>query len=458
MNQSPDLPSESSLPPKLPPSKPAHAAGRFRFSKVFARWWWLATIFIAAITYTVTMIPTWMEMDGPLYESSALIEVKPIVDVDPTLSSRGGMGTTITRQFMNTQFEIIEASVTLEMALEKNDLLKRLGGDKKEAIKRMQKSITTTQRRGTDLIEISYRDADAQLARDGASAVYEAFKDRRYELALNMRKDQLKAMKMELQNKTDRVQEHRKRLMDIAEKAGLIWVEEEGGGKLKANRSGSAQAEKELYEAKGEMRKLTFQLNKLLSAEDEEFLLLTLEMPNADFKEAYKKYEEAIKEIETMKASGLAEGHPDIQTRRARVLEIKKSMDKRAVNVRESIKHKLALVQGRVKRLRGVVNDFQDQGTIPNRTFGEFNAARKEYEMALGIRDKIALRYDIENTKLCIPTNNTIVHQLPEQAGTPATRGREFFVTLGTVFSLPFSVGLGILLMYIAELIIPRRG
>ena len=188
MNQSTGLSSESSLPPKLPSSKPAPAAGRFRFSKVFARWWWLATLFIAAITYSVTMIPTWMDMDGPLYESSALIEVKPIVDLDPTVRSGGGMGVAMTRSFMNTQFEIIEAQVTLEMALEKNDLLQRLGGDKNEAIKRMQKSIRTSQRRGTDLIEISYRDVDAQLARDGASAVYEAYKDRRYELEMNMRK------------------------------------------------------------------------------------------------------------------------------------------------------------------------------------------------------------------------------------------------------------------------------
>ena len=54
----------------------------------------------------------------------------------------------MTRSFMNTQFEIIEAQVTLEMALEKNDLLQRLGGDKNEAIKRMQKSIRTSQRLG----------------------------------------------------------------------------------------------------------------------------------------------------------------------------------------------------------------------------------------------------------------------------------------------------------------------
>ena len=124
---------ESSLPPEFPPvakTQPTPGDGRFCFSKVFARWWWLGTLFVAAITFTVAMIPTWMEMDGPLYESTALIEVKPIIDIDPLVVGTGTVGASMNRQFMNTQFEIISAAATLELALAKNDLLHRLGGRK----------------------------------------------------------------------------------------------------------------------------------------------------------------------------------------------------------------------------------------------------------------------------------------------------------------------------------------
>jgi len=111
-----------------------------------------------------------------------------------------------------------------------------------------------------------------------------------------------------------------------------------------------------------------------------------------------------------------------------------------------------------VTKLKRVVDGFQNPGVRARRSDQEPDVPLKEYEMARDIRDGMEARYDLEKTKLIMPSNRTVVHQLAEQIGSPATRGREFFVTLGTVCSLPFSIGLGILLMYAAEMIIPRRG
>ena len=446
--------SESSAPPNFPTAKPAPAEGRFRFSKVFGRWWWLATIFIAAITYVVAMIPTWMDMDGPLYESTALIEVKPIVDAGTLATPSTAHSTS---SFMNTQFEIIVSQTTLELALDKHNLLQRLGGDKVAAMKRMKKSIRTNQRRGTDLMELSYRDEDAELAHAGAKAIYEAFKDRRYELEMSVRKDMLKAIKIELQNKNDRVAELRKRLMDMAEKVGVIYVEGEDGVRFPGANLRDL-AEKELYEAERELEQTSFQIKQLQALEGDDLLSVVAELPDAGFKAAYRKYEEAIKELGKMKTSGLAERHPDIQIRRARVLELKKSLEKRASNIQVSLKHRLALMEGRIKKMKEVVAGSNDRAMEKARAMQQFNVARKEYQTAGNIRDQMEIKYDIEKTKMVMPPMNIIVHETPEQAGVPVTRGREFFVTLGTVCSLPFSIGLGILLMYIAELIFPRRG
>jgi len=460
--------SQSSLPPEFPVTQANQPAslkeaktgvkGRFRFSKVFTRWWWLGALLIIGITYTVSQIPVWMEMRGPLYESTALIEVKPIVDVDPTMSRGGGMGTAITRTFMNTQFEIMIAPATLELALAKSDLLNRLGGDKAVAMARMEKSTHTSQRRGTDLIEITYRDEDSLLARDAATAVYEGYKDRRFDLEMSARKSLLKAIKVELQNKSDRVSELRKRLMDVAEKVGLIYVETEEGGKTIGDVNGLRKAaEKALYEAQREEKKLTLQINKLLSVDDRELFHSCAELPDVGFKEAYKKYEGAITELAMMKASGLGDNHPDITMRKKRIEELKKSLRRRVVNVRKSIKHSLARVQGKVKKMRFVVNKQQDEGLDTARSMQELNVARKEYEMARAIKDGMEARYDLEKAKMAMPTNSVIVHQIPEQGRVPVTRGRDFVTALASVLSLPISIGLGILLMYIAEVIFPRK-
>ncbi len=385
------------------------------------------------------------------YESLALVEVKPIVDVDPTLSrAGGGMGTQMTRQFMNTQFEIIVAPETLGLAIDKIQLETRWGENRGEVVKILQGIVRTSQRRGTDLIEISVRHRKKEEAQAIAKAVYEAYKDRRYDLEMNVRKEQLKAIKVELQNKSDRVAELRKRLMDVAEKVGLIYVETEEGGKTIGDVTGLRMvAERELYEAEGRERQITFQINKLLSVEDEDLISVASSLPEVGFKEAYNKYEEAKSELQTMKASGLGDKHPDIAMRKTRIVELEKSLKRRAVNVRESLKHNLALVQGEVKNMRDVVNKEQDEGIDTARNMQELNAARKEYEMARSIKDSMEAGYDLEKTKMIMPTNSIIVHQIPEINNDAVSPNIPLNLALGAVVGLIFGVGIAFCLEYL---------
>ncbi len=385
------------------------------------------------------------------YESIALVEVKPIVDVDPTLSGgRGGMGVQMTRQFMNTQFEIIVAPETLGIAIDKIQLETRWGENRSTVMKNLRDIVRTSQRRGTDLIEISVRHRKKEEAQAIARAVYEAYKDRRFDLEMNVRKEQLKAIKIELQNKSDRVAELRKRLMDVAEKVGLIYVETEDGGRTIGDVTRLRDiAEKELYDAKGVMRKLTFQINKLLSVSDEDLPSVASELPDVGFKEAYNKYEDAKSELETMKASGLGDKHPDIAMRRARIFELEKSLRKRAVNVRESLKHSLALVEGQVENMRKVVNEQQDEGLDKARSMQELNVARKEYELARSIKDGMEARYDLEKTKLIMPSNSIIVHQIPEINDSPVSPNIPLNLALGAVVGLIFGIGIAFCLEYL---------
>ncbi len=385
------------------------------------------------------------------YESIALVEVKPIVDVDPTLSRGGsGMGPQMTRQFMNTQFEIIVAPETLGLAINRIQLETRWGQDRSAVLKTLKGIVSTSQRRGTDLIEISVRHRKKEEAQAIAKAVYEAYKERRYDLEMTVRKEQLKAIKIELQNKSDRVAELRKRLMDIAEKVGLIYVETERGDETMGNSLGLRdQAEKELYEAKREMEQISFQINKLLSVENEDLISVAAELPEVGFKEAYNKYEEAKSEYQTMRASGLGEKHPDIAMRKTRIEELEKSLEKRAINVRESLKHRLALTEGQVEKMKAVVNDLQDEGTEKARAIQEFNVARKEYQTALNIKEGMEVKYDIEKTKTVLPPTNIIVHQIPEINDNPVSPNVPLNLALGAVVGLIFGVGIAFCLEYL---------
>ena len=79
------------------------------------------------------------------YESIALVEVKQLADVDPTLGGvQGGFVGQPSRQFMNTQFEIIVAPETLGMAIDKIQLEARWGEDRKTVLSQLKGIVSTS--------------------------------------------------------------------------------------------------------------------------------------------------------------------------------------------------------------------------------------------------------------------------------------------------------------------------
>jgi len=385
------------------------------------------------------------------YESMALVEVKPIVDIDPAGGrSMGSTGMTMTRQFMNTQFEIIVAPATLELAIDKIQLETRWGENRKTVLQILSGIVRTSQRRGTDLIEISVRHRKKEDAQAVAEAVYQAYEQRRKNLELGFRKGQLKAIKVELQNKNDRVAQLRKRLMDIAEKSGVIYMETEQGDRTIGINSGLVEmAEKELYQAERDREQLTFQINKLLSLDREELIAVVADLPDVGFKEYYNMYVEAKRDLLTLLAGGLGENHPDVLMRKTAIAELEISLEKRAVSVRDSLKHKLALIDGRVSKMQEVVNAKKDEGTATARDIQEFNIARKEYQTALSIKDNMEVKYDLEKTKLIVPVTNIIVHQTPQIEETAVSPNIPLNLALGAVVGLIFGVGIAFALEYL---------
>ena len=384
------------------------------------------------------------------YESSALVEVKPIVDVDPTFTRSPGTGLGMTRQFMNTQFEIIVAPATLELAIDKKQLEKRWEQDRKSVLKTLRRIVRTSQRRGTDLIEISVRHRSREDAQAVAEAVYEAYEIRRKDIELDIRKKQLKAIQIELQNKSDRVAEMRKRLMDIAEKVGVIWVENERGGEMIGGQLELRNlAEKQLYDAEREKEQLSFQINKLLSLDNDELVAVAAELPEVGFSETFNQFVAAKRDLQVLLAQGYGVQHPDIKARQANIKELDAGLKKRAISVRDSLKYRLKLVAGRVDKMREVLNAQQDSGTKKARAFQEFNLARKEYQTAQSIKDQMEVKYDVEKTKLVMPATNIIIHQHPAIGETPVSPNVPLNLALGAVVGLIFGIGIAFCLEYL---------
>jgi len=383
------------------------------------------------------------------YESVALVEVKPIVDVDPTGGNKGGMGLYMSRQFMDTQFEIIVASETLIKAIQSIQLEERWGESRKSILAQLRGIVRTSQRRGTDLLEISVRHRNKEEAQAIAKAVYEAYRDRRFELEMKLRKDQLREIEVALESKNDRVVELRKLLMDVAAEQGVIYLENERGGETIGNTLGQRdQAEKELYDAERERDQIGFQINQLLELDDEDLISFTSELPEVGFREKYEKYEDAKSQLKAMRASGLGAKHPNVLKQNTIIGELHNDLKKRAENARDGLRHKLKLTEAKVRELKDVRNELQDAGSQKARGMQEFNIARQEYETARRIKEQMQERYDIEKTKTMLTPTNIIEHQIPEINDNPVSPNVPLNLALGAVVGLIFGAGIALCLEY----------
>jgi len=135
--------------------------------------------------------------------------------------------------------------------------------------------------------------------------------------------------------------------------------------------------------------------------------------------------------------------------RKRTIEELEKSLERRAVSVRDSLKLKLALIDGRVKKMQDVVNAKKHEGTATARDIQEFNIARKEYQTALHIRDEMEVKYDLEKTKLIMPPTNIIVHEVPKISDVPVSPNIPLNLGLGLVVGLIFGVGIAFALEYL---------
>ena len=382
------------------------------------------------------------------YESIALVEVKQIVDMDPTMSGiKSGNGAQMSRQFMNTQFEIIVAPETLNIAIDQIQLESRWGQDRKSVLAQLKGIVRTSQRRGTDLIEISVRHGKKAEAQTIAKAVYEAYKERRNQLERSARSDQLKAIKIELINQNDRIAILRKRVEDLAEKHGLIFVEDERGGKtIGSTLPLKEKADNDLYEANRKRDAIAVQINKLLAVAEVDLIAVAAELPDVGFKEDYVKFENAKRDLEKMRASGFGPKHPDILMHQDIILGLEKSLTRKANYAKKALKHNLDILDKKVEGLKAVVEAYQSQGTEKSRGYSEYNMARHDYDRALDLKEGLERTYNAEKTKTKMTPTNIIVHEVPVINDNPVSPNVPLNLALGAVVGLVFGVGIAFLL------------
>ncbi|MES2920834.1 MAG: hypothetical protein V4819_04780 [Verrucomicrobiota bacterium] len=181
---------------------------------MFKRFWWvflamipvgsILGLFVAAvITYVMPK----------MYESEAVIEVKPMVGQS--------VPSAMTPQFFGTEFEKIKSSNSLGKVVDHLELINKWGVDKETAIRILKGIVNTQNIRGTDLISIRVRHTNREDARDVTAEVARAYRDYRMEILKRGEDQRVLELKKSIRNQEDKVEERRKVLSIIVRTKGI---------------------------------------------------------------------------------------------------------------------------------------------------------------------------------------------------------------------------------------------
>jgi len=414
------------------------------------RWWWLWLLCVIVSSFPAAFLFDrlgWIEFE---YESRAVIEIRPIVEVNSKLGESLNHPThqPITHGFMQPNFGgSLFPPETISKAINDKVLLHRLGGDQVTALKTLGKSVATKPIKGTNRIEIFTRGTDGILARDISLALIDAYSKRRNELEMAVRKEHLKANRIELQNKNDRVNELQHRLEKITSRYGLLWSVKE----LSKGKGLRVMAEERLYVAQLELDALTTEMNRRLLERDSD-AGNPLWQPSD---EKYLQLLEALKQVKRKLARLVGEKHPDRVRLEAEVRELSQAIQlwKQQIGTDgELLRSRLSELLVRVQKLRSCVNAapvYTPEGEF----IRHFDTARMEYLASLAVRDKMKKKY-LAIKENITPSDNVVIVEPPKFQKYPA--GYRSYLLAG-LLALPISSILGIFLMRLAERRFPRK-
>lgn len=382
------------------------------------------------------------------YQSSTVVEIKPVATKTDAGVGGNNSGVLMSRQFYATQFTLIESEENLKMAAIRCQLPERWKVTLDQSIMILRGSINTQQMRGTDLIEISITHRNREDVKEITEAIANSYRDQRVadeELRIKESKYELEK---KIQAQEDIVADHRNRLAAMSEKTGIPYTglsTSQGANSIDELAFNQAQ---QTYDTAKRERDDLEQVNKRLQELDNENLPSTMAGLNIPEREVisglYEQYEASKRERAASVSSGLGVNHPKVAMMDSRISTIRKQLDERAIQVRDSLKDRLELVKKRVIRLEADKADKQDKRIIKASDRTLFNALAQEYEQARGVLSQIKINLVDENLKANLLVDPIRFAQLAKEPAINAYVSPNWVMNmaLGAVAGLIFGVGI----------------
>ncbi len=405
----------------------------------------LLLVFMTASVITYVM--------PPKYESFATIEVKPPERTQPLGTLAGDKGPTMTPQFFGTEFEKIKSRNSLTRVVEKLDLEKKWDMGSEQALATLKGIVKTQNIRGTDLISITVRHRKKEDARDVAFEVARAYKAYRTDLEGESLEKTISELNKAVREQVDHVEERRNVLTTITRDSGIAYYGERGvGGESGMEElQGATFAINEYNRLEAEKVQLETQIDSLLKYNSEQLLIYAsgLELPDNIIKTIYPQYLELKRQIDGLKASGLGERHPTVQTNQRVFDSMKDQLDEGVVNLRTRLQGQLETAKERLTKVEAMRDERKVDNIERSIATQDYGDAKRNFETDQALLEQMKLNLVSKEIEAKAVPESIVVHDEPVISDSPVSPNVTLNLVLGAVVGLIFGVGIAFFLEYL---------
>lgn len=373
-----------------------------------------------------------------------------VVQVNPPNQTESALGVIQTRQFFETQFEIIETSKNLKVVSDVLDLKSKWSLPEDSTINVLKSIVNTNQRTGTDLIEISVEHVDKDLARDIAAEVALAYKTKRNSEEGQRAELQLDALDSEIEAQTDKVAAKRKLLDTIAQVTQRPYFENSRDSPESLEKSLVLIAEQNAFEMRKERDQYQVYLEKLDDLDSSQLRRYAAELPveNNSVRVLHAEYSSLKRELEAQTASGLGPRHPQIEVMKRQLNGLQVDLNSAVETLRESLKTNFEMISQRLLAMENMSEEQGNELLVLAEEMQKYRNATRDYESALELLQQLKLKHSTERVFLGAPKEPITIREDPKVGQSPVSPKVTLNLVLGAVVGLIFGIAIAFFLEY----------
>ncbi|MEM6911623.1 MAG: polysaccharide biosynthesis tyrosine autokinase [Verrucomicrobiota bacterium] len=385
-----------------------------------------------------------LEIEQPISEMSV---------IDPNQVSNQVFAS---RQFLETQFEIISSKMTLYKVVDQLNLAEEWDlPNATAAFGVLRKNLSTEPIRGTDLIEIEYLDTDRGMASRIANAIGETYKERRLEGETKRMKAAVEALDDQLRQQEEKVAAARIKMHSIMKDYRIVDLSAgnpmmSDGEPISGKQSTFQQSLRNLQDKEDLINEITTQINTLSNLEGEELIrsAASLDIQDDTIRRLFPEYQQLILAEQEALEVGLGRRHPTVQGIRRQLATTRDLLSEGVDSVKKNLQTQLEIAQENFAKLEDSHDRREEEVLAERVTTISYTDAKREFENQKDILQKMTFESNAKKIDLRMPKVPVVFHERAEPAVNPSTPNVALNLVLGAVVGMVFGLGIAFFLEY----------